>query len=164
MIITKTNNDQFEHERPRLDDEQRILGGSVTAICYHILTKPTGEASTLDDECLLFCSTIGFWAPVEVVLVEMTRIASRRKVADRLDAIIKYWCDCTPRVMWEEGSHEALLVLVDEGVTRVDSEKGHLLHEYVVEAEKRFKGLLHPDTDLDTDSFESISLCAVSYI
>jgi hypothetical protein len=58
--------------------------------------------------------------------------------------------------MWEEGAYEALLVLVDEGVTRVNSEKGHLLNEYVVEAEKKFKGLLNfrdPETDSILSSF-----------
>ena len=52
--------------------------------------------------------------------------------------------------MWEEGAYEALLVLVDEGVTRVNSDKGQSLNEYVVESEKKFKGLLNsPDPEMD---------------
>lgn len=80
----------------------------------------------------------------------MTRIASRKNCVDRLDALVRYWCDSTPRIMWEEGAYEALLVLVDEGVTRVNSDKGQSLNEFVVEAEKKFKGLLNsPDPEMD---------------
>jgi len=53
-----------------------------------------------------------------------------------------------PRIMWEDGAYEALLVLVEEGVTRINSEKGHSLNGYVVAAEKKFKDLLSsPETD-----------------
>ncbi len=84
----------------------------------------------------------------------MTRIASRRNCIDRLNTIIRYWCDSTPRIIWEDGEYEALLVLVEEGVTRVDSKKGFSLHEYVVETEKKFKGLLN-SPDPETDSIQS---------
>ena len=57
--------------------------------------------------------------------------------------------------MWEDGAYEALLVLVEEGVTRIDSERGHALNDYVVQAEKKFKGLLHPPTEPETESIHS---------
>ena len=61
--------------------------------------------------------------------------------------------------MWEEGAYESLLVLVDEGVTRIESKKGHALNDYVIGAEKKFKCLLHPTSDLETDSIHSSTLC-----
>jgi hypothetical protein len=94
----------------------------------------------------------------------MTRIASRRNAIDRLDIIIRYWCDFTPRVMWEEGAYEALLVLVEEGVTRIDNEKGHALNDYVVQAEKKFKEFLHPPTELETESIHSNHFSYISYV
>lgn len=133
-------------DKIRLDDEERIVGGSVTAICYHILCTHSVDPSDIDEDCRVFCTTVGFWAPVELVLQEMTRIASKKNVVARLDAIVRYWCDNTPRILWEEGANEALLVLVEEGVTSINDEKGHTLSNYVLETEKRLKGLLHPFT------------------
>src|SRR5947207_2254530 len=155
-INTNTNNHEPENEQVRLDDEGRIVGGSVTAICYHILCATNSDPLILNDDCRLFCTTTGFWAPVEVVLNEMTRIASRRNCNDRLSAIIRYWCDSTPRIIWEDGAYEALLVLVEEGVTRVDSKKGFSLDKYVVETEKKFKDLLNSPNP-ETDSIQSTS-------
>jgi len=163
MDVTNTKTiDEFENDQVRINDEKQIVGGSVTAICYHILCNANCE--NIDDDCRLFCSTVGFWAPLEVVLNEMTRIASRRNVIDRLDVIIRYWCDFTPRVMWEEGAYEALLVLVEEGVTRIDSKRGHALNDYVVQAEKKFKRLLHAPTELETESIHSNHISYISYI
>jgi hypothetical protein len=139
----------------RLDDEQGITGGTVTAICHHILSSPP-QTSGMDEECRIFCMTVGFWAPVEVVLNEMTRIAARRDVLNRVDQIIRFWCDSTPRILWEEGTNEALLTLVEEGVTRIDVNKGRSLSSYIVDAEKKFKSLLHPFNDATIDSLQSI--------
>jgi hypothetical protein len=96
----------------RLDDEQRIVGGTVSAICNHILESADPETSKMNEECRIFCTTIGFWAPVENILLEMTRIASRNNHSDQLDAIIRFWCDFTPRIMWDEGANEVLLTLI----------------------------------------------------
>src|SRR5271163_1323952 len=88
-VVMTTNTDEFENEHVRIDSEQRIVGGSVTGICYRILCSITeNESSEIDEDCHIFCSTIGFWAPIEVVLIEMTRIASRMNVSERLDMII----------------------------------------------------------------------------
>ena len=66
--------------------------------------------------------------------------------------------------MWEEGAYEALVVLVEEGVTRVDSKKGQALNDYVVQAERKFKGLLHPPTELETESIHSNHISYISYV
>jgi hypothetical protein len=131
------------------------MGGTVTAICHHILSSPP-QASGMDEEGRIFCMTVGFWAPVEVVLNEMTRIAATRDVQNRVDEIIRFWCDSTPRILWEEGANEALLTLVEEGVTRIDVDKGRSLSSYIVDAEKKFKNLLHPFDDASIDSLQSI--------
>jgi len=109
----------------------------------------------LDEDCRVFCTTIGFWAPLDVVLLEMTRIASGRDVSARLEQIIRYWCDNTPRILWEEGANETLLVLIEEGVTRIDSKRGRSLSDYLVKAERKFKALLDNSCGTDTDSIQS---------
>jgi hypothetical protein len=147
----------------RLDEEQEIVGGTVTGICHHILSTPP-QATGMDDDGRIFCMTVGFWAPVEVVLNEMTRIAARRDVLLRVDQIIRFWCDNTPRILWEDGANEALLTLVEEGVTRIDVEKGRSLSNYIVEAEKKFKDLLHPFSDATIDSLQSTLIIDKSYI
>jgi len=110
----------------------------------------------MDEDCRIFCTTVGFWAPVEVVLVEMTRIAARIDVHARLDVIIRFWCETTPRLLWEDGANEALLALVEEGVSRLDPSKGQSLHACVVNAEKTFKNKFHPFTEVSTDPLQSM--------
>jgi len=95
---------------------------------------------------------------VEVVLVEMTRIAARTDVLVRLEAIIRFWCDKTPRILWEDGANEALLILIEEGVTRIDPVKGRSLHSHVVRTEKKFKDRFHPFTDTSVDPLQSTSI------
>jgi hypothetical protein len=90
-----------------------------------------------------------------VVLLEITRIASGRDVSARLEQIIRYWCDNTPRILWEEGANDTLLALIEEGVTRIDSARGRSLSNYLVEAEKKFKTLLQPSLGSDADSIKS---------
>lgn len=141
----------------RLDDENQIVGGTISAICSHILCSVDLETSKMNEDCRIFCTTIGFWAPMEVVLIEMTRIASQNDHSDQLDAIIRFWCDSTPRIMWDEGANEALLTLIEEGVTRIDQEKGHLLNDCVVRAEKEFKNLLQSYVDIDNDEIQGES-------
>jgi hypothetical protein len=111
----------------------------------------------MSEDCRIFCTTVGFWAPVEVVLLEMTRISSKRNVVDRLELIIRFWCDHTPRILWEDGSKAALLTLVEEGVTRVDSTQGSLLAKYIIEAEKKFKDILYPTGEAINDSLQRIA-------
>jgi hypothetical protein len=110
----------------------------------------------MTDDCRIFCISVGFWAPVEVVLLEMTRISSKRDVVNRLAMIIRFWCDYTPRILWEDGAKEGLLALVEEGVTRVDAEQGRLLADYVSQAEQKFKGLLNPFGDVVNDTSQGI--------
>lgn len=152
---TKSNTDQISSESLRLDDEQGIVGGSVTAICFHILNGL--KESELSEDTRIFCMTIGFWAPVEVVLVEMTRIASKFDVHTRLEKIIKFWCDSTPRLLWEEGSNEAIHTLVDEGVTRIDQARGRALNNYIVQAHKKFKTLLQPFAEMAIEAHQRVS-------
>jgi hypothetical protein len=137
----------------RQDDEAGVVGGTVIALCYHMLS---GTETGMSEDCRIFCTTVGFWAPVEVVLLEMTRISSKRNVVDRLELIIRFWCDHTPRILWEDGSKAALLTLVEEGVTRVESTQGSLLAEYIIEAEKKFKDLLYPAGEATNDSLQRI--------
>lgn len=85
----------------------------------------------------------------------MTRIASGRDVSARLEQIIRYWCDNTPRILWEEGANETLHALIEEGVTRINSERGRSLSDYLVEAERKFKTLLQSSPGKDTDSIRS---------
>jgi hypothetical protein len=132
----------------RRDDNAGLVGGTVTAICHHILSDTETE---MNKDCRIFCNTVGFWAPVEVVLLEMTRISSKEDVASRLEMIIRFWCDHTPRLLWEEGAKEVLLSLVEEGVTRIDATKGRVLAEYVIQTERKFKALLHPDEEAVND-------------
>lgn len=152
---TKSNADQISSESLRLDDEQGIVGGSVTAICFHILNGL--KESELSEDSRIFCMTIGFWAPVEVVLVEMTRIASKYDVHARLEKIIKFWCDSTPRLLWEEGSNEAIHTLVEEGVTRIDQARGRALNNYIVQAHKKFKTSLQPFAEMAIEAHQRVS-------
>lgn len=141
----------------RLDDKHEIVGGSVTAICNHILSSHQPGKSDFDEDCRIFSTTVGFWAPVEIVLIEMTRIAARTDVHNRLEAIIRFWCEKTPRILWEDGANEALLTLIEEGVARIDSTKGHSLHSHVVRAEKTFKDRFHPFAYTSVDPLQSTS-------
>ena len=132
------------------------MGGNITAICNHILSSNPSRKFDIDEDCRIFCTTVGFWAPVEVVLVEMTRIAARVDVRVRLEAIIRFWCEKTPRILWEDGANEALLTLIEEGVTRIDIAKGHSLQIHVVDAEKKFKDRFHPFSERSVDPLQSI--------
>ena len=154
---TEEHIDDVANENVRLDDDQQIVGGTVTAICYRILTSGDPTAVELDEDCHVFCTTIGFWAPLDVVLLEMTRIASGRDVSVRLEQIIRYWCCCTPRILWEDGANESLLSLVEEGVTRLDGQRGRALTNDIVESEKKFKTLLQGSLGSDADSIQSKS-------
>jgi hypothetical protein len=131
-----------------------VVGGTVTAICTQVLCGI--EAKEMNEDCRIFCNTIGFWAPVEVVLLEMTRISSKRNVVGRLEMIIRFWCDNTPRILWEDSAREALLTLVEKGITRVDNAQGRALGEYVYQANKKFKDRLHPFADAVNDSLQGI--------
>ena len=142
-------------KRVRLDDEKYLVGGSITAICFNILTRT--QSTEIDNETRIFCVTTGFWAPVEVILLEMARIASKHDVRARLETIIQFWCDETPRILWEEGSKEAIHNLVDEGITRLDQSKGRALNEYIIEAHKRFKVLLQPFAEMALDASQRVS-------
>ena len=139
----------------RLDDEQHVVGGSVTHICLHVLSG--SKTTEIDDDTRIFCMTTGFWAPVEVVLLEMTRLASKRDVHQSLETIIKFWCDETPRVLWEEGAKQAMHNLVDEGLTRIDSARGRALNQYIIRAHKKFKVLLQPFAEMALDAPERVS-------
>ena len=101
--------------------------------------------------------TTGFWAPVEVILLDMTRIASKQDVHIRLQAIIKFWCDETPRILWEEGSKEAMHTLVDEGIARIDQSRGRALNLYIIQAHKKFKALLQPFAEMNLDAPQRVS-------
>ena len=134
-----------------------IVGGTLTAICHRILFDINSDRKVMDQDCRIFCMTIGFWVPIENALVEMTRIASARDVSARLDMIVRFWCDHTPRIMWEEAAYDALLTLVEDGVTRIDKGKGESLHQYVIQSEKSFRNLLQtPIIDSDNESVRSI--------
>jgi len=134
-----------------LDDDNRIIRGSVTAICHQILCYPPRDPSEIDEDCRIFCVTTGFWAPVEVVLTEMTRISSRKDVHVRLETIIRFWCNNTPRILWEDAAKDALLLLVEEGITRIDREKGQALDNFVLETQQSFKERVNAQTDSDVD-------------
>jgi hypothetical protein len=136
----------------RLDDEGRIVGGTLYAICNHVLCN---LSSTMDRDYGLFCTTTGFWAPVDVVLGTLIRIASRKDLSHKVDTIIRFWCDLTPRILWDEGGLEAMLLLVEEGVTRINDGLGRALADYVVTADKRFKQTLEAPSKIETDSIES---------
>ena len=153
----KPSSGEISTETLRLDDENGIVGGSVSAICLHILSIPGSTVTELDEDTRIFCSTIGFWAPVEVVIVEMTKIASQRDVHARVEAIARFWCNNTPRLFWEEGSKDAILTLIEEGVSRLDSLRGRSLSNSIVEADKKFKGLLHPFAEMAPDSAQRVS-------
>jgi len=74
-----------------------------------------------------------------------------------VDTVIRFWCDNTPRLLWEEGSKEAILTLVEEGVTRIDSLRGRSLASYIVDADRRFKHLLHPFAEIAPESAQRVS-------
>jgi len=84
----------------------------------------------------------------------MTRIASGKDVSARLDIVVRFWCDHTPRILWEESIVEALHILVEEGVSKFAKELGKSLTLYVAETEKRFKSLLHAFADMDNESMK----------
>lgn len=130
----------------------------MTAICLRILSTGDPKLAAVDEDCRVFCTTVGFWAPLDVVLLEMTRIAAARDVSTRVEQIIRYWCDKTPRILWEEGANETLLALVEEGVTRINNERGRSLSDHLVKAERKFKALLQNSHGTDTDSIQSFLL------
>jgi hypothetical protein len=134
-----------------LDAEGRIISGTLYAICSHVLCDP----STTDRDYEIFCTTTGFWAPVDSILGTLTQIACRKDVSDRAEKMIRFWCDSTPRILWDEGGLDSLLLLVDEGVTRINGERGRALADHVVEAEKRFKNSLQESPKVDTESINS---------
>jgi len=147
------NNADVEEETVRLDDEGRIIGGTLYAICNHVLCN---TSPTTDSDFGLFCTTTGFWAPVDVILGTLTRIACRKDVSEKVNMMIRFWCDLTPRILWDEGGLEALLLLVEEGVTRIDSGLGRALADYVIAAEKKFNQKLQESSKAETDSIESL--------
>jgi hypothetical protein len=152
---TKSKSGDNAPQVARLNDDKRIVGGSVTAICSYILSN--SDSTEIDHDTRIFAVTTGFWAPVEVILVEMTRIAIKQDVQTRLEAIIRFWCDETPRILWEEGSRKAMHTLVDEGIARLDESKGRALNQYIIQAHKNFKALLQPFAEMNLDASQRVS-------
>ena len=81
----------------------------------------------------------------------MTRIASQKDVHVRLETIIRFWCNNTPRILWGDAAKDVLLLLIEEGVTRIDKEKGQALDNFVLETHKSFKELVNAQTDSEID-------------
>jgi len=146
------SNANIGEETVCLDDEGRIIGGTLYAICNHVLCD---TSPPVDRDYGLFCATTGFWAPVDVILGTLTRIACRKDVSEKVDMMIRFWCDLTPRILWDEGGLEALLLLVEEGVTRINSGLGRALADYVIAAEKKFNQKLQESSKVESDSIES---------
>jgi hypothetical protein len=69
--------------------------------------------------------------------------------------MIRFWCDNTPRILWDEGGLDLLLLLVEEGVTRINAARGRALADHVVEAEKQFKNSIQEGQKVDTESINS---------
>jgi hypothetical protein len=140
-----------------LDAEGQIINGTLYAICNHVLCNPV----TTDRDYEIFCTTTGFWAPVDSILGTLTQIVSRMDVSDRVEKMIRFWCDTTPRILWDEGGLDSLLLLVEEGVTRINAARGRTLADRVVEAEKQFKNSVQETPKADTESVNSCSLSEI---
>jgi hypothetical protein len=109
----------------------------------------------IDEDCRVFCSTIGFWGPTDLVFQELTKIAAGKDVSTRLDTILRYLCDRSPRLLCDEMS-DAISTLIELGVTRVDNAKGVALRDHVEKAVHAFKSLLHPFAKSSEDVLSGI--------
>src|SRR6202012_306513 len=107
--------------------EGRIEGGTVEAICHEVLFGKRESQPEHDDDVLrVFCSTIGFWAPPNIVFVELRRLAAAGDVRERLVDMIDFWCRQTPSLFLDRSAKEGIMHLIDVGLSKSNNEEAEM--------------------------------------